>query len=172
MIKKIKTGLRLLRRHLGLFLVRHSYSRSAVTRSFKIAGMHFSGREICSGCYVDAPDKVFVGEGSFINHNCVFHTSDANVRIIIGKNCDIAPEVMFMCTSHEIGNHSHRAGKLLHDDIIIGDGVWIGTRALILPGVKIGDGAIVAAGALVNKDVAADSMVAGIPAKPIRVLNL
>lgn len=54
-------------------------------------------------------------------------------------------------------------------DVVIGNDVWIGADAIILPGVKIGDGAVIGAGAVVTKDVAAFQIVAGVPAKPVRM---
>jgi maltose O-acetyltransferase len=55
--------------------------------------------------------------------------------------------------------------------VSIGDGVWIGARTTVLPGVTIGSGAIVAAGSVVNRDVEADTMVAGVPARLVRGLD-
>lgn len=167
----ISKGVKYIRRSVGTFLASHSKKRSNVTRFWKLAGMHFEGREICLGCFVDAPDRVYIGQGTFVNHNCTFHTSNANCKIVIGCNCDIAPGVMFMCTSHELGGHKRRAGNLLHSDITVGDGVWIGANATILPGVTIGNGAVIAAGAVVVSDVPANQIVGGVPAKMIKTLE-
>ena len=59
----------------------------------------------------------------------------------------------------------------INKSITIGDDVWIGTAALILPGVRVNDGAVVAAGAVVTRDVPANSVVGGVPAKEIRLLE-
>ena len=64
-----------------------------------------------------------------------------------------------------------KSDRMRYESIVVGDGVWIGARATILPGVQIGDGAVVAAGAVVTRDVAANSLVAGVPAKTIRELS-
>ncbi|GLB61749.1 acyltransferase [Cytobacillus sp. NCCP-133] len=65
--------------------------------------------------------------------------------MIIGDKCAIAPQLMFCTTTHDIGKYS-RAGKLIRKPIIVEDGCWIGTRATILPGVRIGKECIIAAG--------------------------
>lgn len=86
-------------------------------------------------------------------------------KITIGENVAIAREVIIRDTdSHEILDAQHTKTK----PVTIGNHVWIGTRAIIMKGVTIGDGAIVAAGAIVTKDVPTNCIVAGVPAKIIR----
>lgn len=63
------------------------------------------------------------------------------------------------------------AGKGIKKDVVIGSGTWIGTGAIILPGVTIGKMCIIAAGAVVNKDVPKNTMVGGVPAKVIKILK-
>jgi maltose O-acetyltransferase len=74
---------------------------------------------------------------------------------------------MILTTSHKLGPSSHRAGP--HDllPVKIGDGAWIGARATILPGVTVGEGAVISAGSVVNKNVPANSIVAGAPARVV-----
>lgn len=113
--------------------------------------------------------KVKIGDGSFVGHRSLFMGGNSN--IIIGKNCDISSNVSLITGSHVISNVGRRAGEGFSKDIIIGNYVWIGYGVIVLAGVKIGDGSIVAAGSLVNKDVPENCIVAGIPAKIIRILN-
>jgi virginiamycin A acetyltransferase len=85
--------------------------------------------------------------------------------------------VVFQASNHEIeypavqarfySNMLNKEPKLSEEPITIGNDVWIGTRAIILPGVDIGDGAVVGAGAVVTKDVDSYSIVAGVPAKEV-----
>ena len=96
---------------------------------------------------------------------------NANVQVVckekitIGNNVAIARDVIIRDTdAHDILNENHIKNK----PVKIGDHVWIGTRAIIMKGVTIGEGAIVAAGAVVTKDVKPNSIVAGVPAKTIR----
>jgi acetyltransferase-like isoleucine patch superfamily enzyme/coenzyme F420-reducing hydrogenase beta subunit len=86
-------------------------------------------------------------------------------KITLGKGCAIARDVIIRdYDAHRLINTDHETAK----EVYIGEHVWIGTRAIILKGVTIGDGAVVAAGAVVTKDVPAKSLVAGVPAKVIR----
>ncbi len=86
-------------------------------------------------------------------------------RVTIGKGCTIAPHVVILDSDfHALLDRDDAASG----DVCIGEHVWIGTRALILKGVTIGDGAVVAAGAVVTNDVRPACVVAGVPAKVIR----
>jgi len=84
--------------------------------------------------------------------------------IIIGDNCDIGPDVSFICGSHEVGDKKRRAGTGISGDIIIEDGCWIGARVTILGGVTIKSGSIIAAGSVVTKNVDSNCLYAGVPA--------
>jgi len=78
---------------------------------------------------------------------------------------------MFCTASHFIGDPARRAGKLNSQVIVIGDGAWIGARSVILPGVSIGRGSVIAAGAVVNQNCDSDWLYAGIPAIKKKYLN-
>ena len=113
--------------------------------------------------------EIRIYEGAILSLNGGFCNNGVRIicgkKISIGKNCAIGPEVVIRDTDqHRLLSPGFEVAK----DIIIGDHVWIGTRALILKGVTIGDGAIVAAGAVVTKDVPSRCLVAGIPAKVVR----
>jgi acetyltransferase-like isoleucine patch superfamily enzyme len=104
-----------------------------------------------------------IGDNTFINAGTII-TSRKHIKI--GKNCHIANQVIMMDDDfHDVGKREKTSGK---ESIIIGDNVWIATRATILKGVTIGEGAVIAAGAVVTKDVLPFMMVAGVPAKFIR----
>lgn len=114
--------------------------------------------------------KVKIGANTFIGHETFITGGLANV--IIGENCDISDRVGIVCGTHEIDPTGVRsAGKGIGKDIIIGNGVWIGYGSIILPGVTIGDKAIIAAGSVVNKDVAPRTIVGGNPMKIIRNID-
>lgn len=114
--------------------------------------------------------EVNVGKNTWIGPRCRFY-SDESVTITVGKNCDIAPEVAFVVGSHDIADEERRAGRGYCESIIVEDGCWIGARVTILGGVTIGKGSVIGAGSLVIKDVPANSVVAGVPAKVIRHLE-
>jgi maltose O-acetyltransferase len=114
--------------------------------------------------------KVSIGKNTFIGHESIITGGLANISI--GANCDISDRVSIFCGTHEIDVEGERtAGKGIGKDIVIGNGVWIGYGALILPGVCIGDKSIVAAGTVVHKDVPARTIVGGNPMKIIRSLD-
>jgi acetyltransferase-like isoleucine patch superfamily enzyme len=105
--------------------------------------------------------KLTLGSG-FFNSNVKLRCTNS---ITIGNNVAISHDVTIMDSdAHNIDYEGYQMTK----PVIIGDNVWIGSRAMILKGVKVGDGAIIAAGAIVTKDVPANSIVAGSPAKVIK----
>ena len=123
-------------------------------------------------------ENISVGRKTYGSLN-VTDNSPSGTRLIIGSYCSIAPGVQFLLGGeHRIDSIStfpfkvkcfgceREAGS--KGDIIIGDDVWIGTNAIICSGVKIGQGAVVAAGAIVTKDVDSYAVVGGNPAKLIR----
>jgi acetyltransferase-like isoleucine patch superfamily enzyme len=108
--------------------------------------------------------RMSIGEGTYINANTKIHCEE---HIEIGHDCAISYDVFIMDNdSHAlyVGGKERPSTLPVH----IGNRVWIGTRAMILKGVTIGDGAIVAAGSIVSKDVPPKTMVAGVPAKIVR----
>ena len=133
---------------------------------YKIAGMRTSSDNIRSGC-VFRGKSVFIEGGVFINHNVFI---DAWESVTIKENTSIAFDVMICTSSHKIGENNKRAGESQRRPVVIGKGCWIGARSIILPGVTIGDGCVIAAGCVVNKDCNSNSLYAGNPAKFIRKL--
>jgi acetyltransferase-like isoleucine patch superfamily enzyme len=107
---------------------------------------------------------VAIGRNSVINRGC---TLDIRCGLTIGDNVSISPEVMILGLSHDYNDPSW--ALIDAGPVTIEDHVWIGTRAMILPGVTIGRGAVVAAGSIVTKNVAPMVVVAGVPAKPVAV---
>lgn len=111
-----------------------------------------------------------LGEYAEINTGCFLLSKD---KIVIGENSTLAYQATILTSSNPNGPHN-KLVKLypkITKPVIIGDNSWIGAKATILPGVTIGDFCVVAAGSVVNKDVADYTVVAGIPAKVIKHLN-
>lgn len=94
-----------------------------------------------------------------------------NGKIIIGDNCDIAPNVSFFTGTHEIGTSDRRAGKGKTYNIKIENGCWIGGNTSIINEIIIKESSIVGACSLINKNVEKNSLVAGIPAKLLKKLG-
>ena len=105
---------------------------------------------------------VRIGKNTRINRRC---TLDLRNGLIIGENVSISPEVMILAASHDINDPGF--ASVAHPPITIEDHAFIGTRAMILPGVTVGRGAVVVAGSQVSKDVPPMTIVAGTPARPI-----
>lgn len=116
----------------------------------------------------DIYNNLKVGNISRFNIGCLLNLGD---KITIGNHVGFGQQVMILTESHAIGPAEYRSGELRPKPVKIGNGCWVGARAMILPGVTIGDGAVVAAGAIVTKDVPPHTVVAGIPAKVIRELE-
>ena len=90
--------------------------------------------------------------------------------VTIGDNVNIGHSVTLLTVDHEIGSSERRCGFRESGPIVIRNGVWIAANATVLPGVTVGESSVVAAGALVTRDVAPNTLVAGIPARVIRHL--
>jgi len=112
--------------------------------------------------------RLTIGRNIVFNVGCFFDLADS---ITIEDGCGVGSEVMLITGAHEIGQRIQRLGRLTPKPIHIGAGTWLGARCLVLPGVTVGDGAVVAAGAVVTRDVPPDVVVAGIPARVIRQLR-
>lgn len=132
-------------------------ARSLVAGSMRLTG---SGpvRDLLSiglGCYLTGPLHI-----------------DLTAPVHIGDGVYMGYDVMLTTAHHEVGESEQRCGRRVFRTICVEDGVWIGSRALILPGVRLGRGSVIAAGAVVTRDVAPNTMVGGVPARLIRDLEV
>ena len=105
--------------------------------------------------------RISIGDRVTINPEAIL---DGRGTLEIGNDTDIAPRVMIWTMEHDPNSDTHEARE---GKVVIGHHVWIASGAQIMPGVTIGDGAVIAAGAIVTKDVPAKTIVAGVPAKVI-----
>ena len=130
------------------------------------------GCEIGEGTKVTGPvyctGKLIIGRNCWINKNLTVH---GNGTVIIGDNCDIAPEVAFLTGGHTVGEPFRRAGAGETYDITVGEGTWIGARSTVLGNTRIGGGCVIAACSCVVKDVPDHSLFGGVPAEKIRDLK-
>lgn len=141
----------------GSFLRRHFYR-------FAACG---ADDLLMEGMWVEYPARLSIGNHCNINRDCFIQAAGG---VTVGDWVLIAPRVAIISQNHVFDGidvpvsmaPDHRAS------VVIGDDAWIGMHAVILPGVRIGRGAVVAAGAVVNKDVEPFSIVAGVPAKHVR----
>ena len=127
------------------------------------------GREVDEGFsmfppfYTDCGRNIHVGRNVFINSCCHFQDQGG---IYIDDGALIGHNVVLATLNH--GQLPENRHDLLPSPIYIGKNVWIGASAVVLPGVRIGDGAIVAAGAVVTKDVPPNTVVGGVPARQLK----
>jgi acetyltransferase-like isoleucine patch superfamily enzyme len=148
--------------HLPSYTLRHLWYRRVV--GIKLG----SGSAIHQGCFLWSygPGQMRragleIGEGTRVGRNCCL---DARAPLQIGDHVSVSPDVAILTTQHD---QDHPDFVLESRPVRIGDHVWIGMRAMIMPGVRIGHGAVVAAGAIVTKDVEPLAVVGGIPARRI-----
>jgi acetyltransferase-like isoleucine patch superfamily enzyme len=140
--------------NLRRFFVKHTIAKLGKS-GFLMMGVEFRyGRNI------------EIGDFCFINKRTLLDGRGG--RLIIGNNVDIAQEVNIWTLSHDPHDDFH---SVFGKDVVIEDYAWIASRATIMPGVRIGRGAVVASGSIVTKDVPPMAMVAGIPAKIIGQRN-
>jgi len=118
------------------------------------------GATICAGSFVTGYN-VRIGAGSVVNRGCYL---DGRAALRIGDNVDIAHLVLIQTLTHDPRSPDFAVQAR---PVAIGDHAWIGARAIVCPGVTIGEGAVVGMGAVVTRDVAPWTIVAGNPARPI-----
>lgn len=109
-----------------------------------------------------------IGPGSFVSGP--LHI-DLGAEVRIGARVYIGDDVKLLTGTHEMGPPEQRCGRPSWGSIEIGDGAWIGSRVTVMPGVRIGRGAVVGAGAVVTVDVTPDTLFVGVPAKFARGLD-
>ena len=119
------------------------------------------GSFIMKNVYVQNPNKISIGEYSHINRDCLL---DARGGIVIGNSVSISHKVNIMTGSHDYKSSNFMG---VFHPITINDYAWLGVGCTILQGTSIGEGAVVCAGAVVNKDVPDYAVVGGVPAKII-----
>lgn len=117
--------------------------------------------------YTDCGRNIHLGKNVFINAGCCFQDQGG---IFIGDGVLIGHNVVLATLNHD--SNPQKRSDMYPAPIRIGNNVWIGAQATVLPGVTIGDGAIVAAGAVVNRNVPAKVIVGGVPAKIIKMIEV
>ena len=140
----------------------HIPSRRLRYWGLKILGMNISKNvRFYQGFHIRCPQNISIGEGSSIGPKVLL---DGRKGLAIGKSVTIAYEAIVWTLNHDY-NDIHFCGR--GSPVTIQDYAWICSRSIILPGITIGEGAVVASGAIVTKDVPPYAVVAGVPAKVI-----
>ena len=126
------------------------------------------GADIQPRFHCDYGYNIRVGRNCFINYNCVFLDC---APIEIGDDLQMGPAVQLYTGTHPFDRQLRVAGWETSGPIRIGDGVWFGGGAIVLPGVTIGDGAVTGAGSVVTRHVPPDTLAVGNPARIVRSLG-
>ena len=118
--------------------------------------------------YINKPHNISIGNGTFIGQGVTLNAID---KISFGEDCGVAAGSYFMTWNHVIDDRTVelRATGKESAPIHVGDGAWVGYNSVVLPGVTIGTGAVVGAGAVVTEDVPDWTVVGGVPASPIAI---
>lgn len=157
----------LLRADKALFYLNHAEPQSEEQKAaFEelFDGEMPEGLGIFTPVQIDFPKQIAFGKNVFINHS---FTAMSIGGIEFGDNVQIGPHVTIVTDNHDLENRY----VLRCRRVVIGNNVWIGAGSCIMPGVRIGDNAVIAGGAVVTKDVPADAIVGGNPARVIRMID-
>ena len=151
------------------YLYRVSLTPSHHIRTFvyrHICGMHLAEKTVVYyGTEIRQPSNIWIGKGSIIGDNSIL---DGRNGIKIGENVVFASNVKIWTEQHDHRDPWFRCETQAHGPVIIDDRAWIGSHTIILHSVHIGEGAVVAAGAVVTKDVPDNTLVGGVPARKIK----
>jgi maltose O-acetyltransferase len=151
--------------HVPSFTLRHLWYRRVLGIEIGDgAGVHLGAYVWFYGPRQIRRVGVRIGRNTRIGRNC---TIDARSPLNVGDNVAVSPEVMILARTHDVNDPEFAESEAAPCAVTIEDHVWIGTRAMVMPGVTVGRGAVVAAASVVTKDVPPLTIVAGVPAKPI-----
>ena len=154
------------------YLYRLSLTPSHHIRNFVyryVCGMHIGAKAVIYyGTEIRQPSNIWIGKGSIIGDNSIL---DGRNGIIIGDNVAFASNVRIWTEQHDHRDPWFRCNTQVHGPVVIDNRAWIGSHTVILHSVHIGEGAVVAAGAVVTHDIPPYTIVAGIPAKKVGERN-
>lgn len=153
---------------LNMLLASPVWPRQVRAAAFRLLGMDVGARVCIESMCFFGGTRISIADGTFINYRCVL---DNSASIVIGARCALGMEVLLCTSSHVLGDATARAGANTDGPIEIGDGCWLGSRVTVLPGVKIGEGCVVAAGSVVTTDCEPHGVYAGTPARRVRELE-
>jgi len=129
----------------------------------RLFGCHIEGRpKVVASAMIKMPWHVSLGEGSCLGDRCEVYSLG---RVTIGRYATVAQQVYLCGGTHDLTSFDL---PLMVGDIEIGEHAFLGVRALVLPGVNIGDGAVIGAGAVVTKDMPEWTICAGNPCRPLK----
>ncbi|MGW5506822.1 sugar O-acetyltransferase [Streptomyces albogriseolus] len=162
--RRLERAMRLAARYQATYLDERDQAKAVLA---ELLGSVGEDVEIRPPLYVDYGSNITVGARTFVN----YHVTALDVAAItIGEDCQIGPNVQLLTPTHPVEPGPRRDKLEAARPITIGDNVWIGGGAIVCPGVTIGDNTVIGAGAVVTKDIPANVVAVGNPARPVRTL--
>ncbi|MER7709379.1 sugar O-acetyltransferase [Streptomyces werraensis] len=162
--RRLERAMRLAARYQATYLEERDQAKAVLA---ELLGSVGEDVEIRPPLHVDYGSNITVGARTFVN----YHLTALDVAAItIGEDCQIGPNVQLLTPTHPVEPQPRRDKLEAARPITIGDNVWIGGGAIVCPGVTIGDNSVIGAGAVVTKDIPANVVAVGNPARPVRSL--
>lgn len=143
------------------------------TRLYRFGGLSIGhgtvilGKQYFTGEGIPA-DRLTIGSNCILNESITFNLGE---HVTIEDNVGIGMQCLFLTVSHRIGDATYRTGRPEPAPVRVQKGAWLGARVVVLPGVTIGGGAVVGAGAVVTKNVPPNVLAGGVPARILRTLE-
>ncbi|MEV5233193.1 sugar O-acetyltransferase [Streptomyces pseudogriseolus] len=162
--RRLERAMRLAARYQATYLDERDQARAVLA---ELLGSVGEDVEIRPPLYVDYGSNISIGARTFVN----YHLTALDVAAItIGEDCQIGPNVQLLTPTHPVEPGPRRDKLEAARPITIGDNVWLGGGAIVCPGVTIGDNSVIGAGAVVTRDIPANVVAVGNPARPVRSL--
>ncbi|MBJ6616420.1 sugar O-acetyltransferase [Streptomyces sp. I4(2020)] len=162
--RRLERAMRLAARYQATYVDERDQAKAVLA---ELLGSVGEDVEIRPPLFVDYGSNITVGARTFVN----YHLTALDVAAItIGEDCQIGPNVQLLTPTHPVEPGPRRDKLEAARPITIGDNVWIGGGVIVCPGVTIGDNSVIGAGAVVTKDVPANVVAVGNPARPVRSL--
>ncbi|GAA3482780.1 sugar O-acetyltransferase [Streptomyces yanii] len=159
-----QNAMRLAARYQAAYLDNPAAARPLLGELLGAAG---EGIEVRPPLYVDYGSNITIGARTFVNYNL---TALDVAAITIGEDCQIGPNVQLLTPTHPLEPQPRRDKLEAARPIALGDNVWLGGGVIVCPGVTIGDNSVIGAGSVVTKDIPANVVAVGNPARPVRDL--
>lgn len=146
----------------------YNYSHVKPLRQLVKLGQLGTGAAISPNATFSNCERIEIGKGLHLGARCALWAGPGSGRILIGDDVLFGPDVMVTAANYRF-NDGHPVTEQAMDeaDVVIGNDVWLGTRAIVLPGSRIGDGAIIGAGAVVRGEIPPMGIAVGVPARVV-----
>jgi acetyltransferase-like isoleucine patch superfamily enzyme len=150
--------------HLVKLVNYYNYSHVAPKRRVRFG----AAAQVSPDVVFSNPERIEIGDRVALGSRCHIWAGPGHGRVVIGNDVLFGPEVLVTAASYRYNDGAPVTKQAMNEaDVVIGDDAWLATRAVVLPGARIGRGAIVAAGAVVRGEVPDFAIVAGSPAKVV-----